>query len=444
MSDVDRMLGDLRAMVATPSVSADPHRAGDVAASAEQVAGLLRGVGMRARVVSAGGAPAVVGRREGPPGAPTVLLYAHHDVQPVADGWATEPFELTVDGSRARGRGAADDKGGIAVHLEALRMLGNRMPVSVAVLVEGEEEVASPSLGAVIDAHADALRADVVLAPDAVNAGVDAPALTTSLRGLLNVRIGVRTAARAVHSGIYGGALPDALGVLVHLLGGLTDDRGRVAIPGIADDPDPADPGAAMRAADISGAAGAAVGLRMPPDGEVAARLWTRPTATVLGIDAPPTDRVANVLQPEASAVVSLRLPPSVRPQDAEAALREHLSGRDAAGAEVSVEVLLAGRGWSGSAGSPEAGLALEELSAAFGRPSVTLGVGGGIPFIQTLTDRFPAIRPLITAVQDPASAAHAADESVSVPTLAAAADAEAGMLRRIGAAADCTTGGAR
>lgn len=296
-ADLDRMLADPHELVAIPSVSADPSRADDLTASAEKVAALFRAVGVETQVVCAGGAPAVVGRRQGPPGAPTVLLYAHHDVQPVADDWHTDPFTLTIDGERAYGRGAADDKAGVAAHLEALRLLGEDLPVSVAVLVEGEEEVASPTLGAIIDAHAQTLRADVVLAPDAVNAGVDAPAITTSLRGILNVRIGVRTAARAVHSGIYGGVLPDALGVLVHLLDSLTDDAGRAAIPGIAADPDPTDPSAAMSAGEIAGAAGAVDGLRLASD-ELAADLWTRPSVTVLGIDAPRTDAPSMVLTP--------------------------------------------------------------------------------------------------------------------------------------------------
>ncbi|AFV88191.1 Peptidase, M20 (Glutamate carboxypeptidase) family [Acidipropionibacterium acidipropionici ATCC 4875] len=433
-ADLDRMLADLRELVAIPSVSADPSRAGDVAASAEKVAALFRGVGVETQVVSAGGAPAVVGRRQGPPGAPTVLLYAHHDVQPVADDWHTDPFTLTIDGERAYGRGAADDKAGVAAHLEALRLLGEDLPVSVAVLVEGEEEVTSPTLGAIIDTHAQTLRADVVLAPDAVNAGVDAPAITTSLRGILNVRIGVRTAARAVHSGIYSGVLPDALGVLVHLLDSLTDDAGRAAIPGIAADPDPADPSAAMSAAEIAGAAGTVEGLRLASD-ELAADLWTRPSVTVLGIDAPRTDAPSMVLTPQAAAVVSLRLPPSVSPAEAEEALRRHLEAQNLVGAEVSVKVLLGGRGWSDSGRSSASDPALNALSEAFGRDAVTLGVDGGIPFIQTLTERFPGIEPVITAVQDPSSAAHGADESVSLRTLAAAAEAEAGMLRRIAGA---------
>lgn len=432
-ADLNRMLADLRELVAIRSVSADPSRAGDVTASAEKVAALFRGVGVETQVVSAGGAPAVVGRRQGPPGAPTVLLYAHHDVQPVADDWHTDPFTLTIDGERAYGRGAADDKAGVAAHLEALRLLGEDLPVSVAVLVEGEEEVASPTLGAIIDAHAQTLRADVVLAPDAVNAGVDAPAITTSLRGILDVRIGVRTAARAVHSGIYGGVLPDALGVLVHLLDSLTDDAGRAAIPGIAADPDPTDPSAAMSAGEIAGAAGAVDGLRLASD-ELAADLWTRPSVTVLEIDAPRTDAPSMVLTPQAAAVVSLRLPPSVSPAEAEEALRRHLEAQNLVGAEVSVKVLLGGRGWSDSGRSSASDPALNALSEAFGRDAVTLGVGGGIPFIQTLTERFPGIEPVITAVQDPSSAAHGADESVSLRTLAAAAEAEAGMLRRIGA----------
>ena len=197
MTDEQRLLEDLTRFVAIPSVSADPAMAIDVHRSAAVVAEAFRDVGIdAAAVTAAGGLPAVVGRAEGPPGAPTVLLYAHHDVQPVGDlaAWRSDPFTLTPRDGRLFGRGTADDKGGIAVHLETLRALGRDLPVSVAVLIEGEEEIGSPTLAALLAEHADLLRADLVLAPDAVNAGPLAPTLTVSLRGLLNVLVTVRTA----------------------------------------------------------------------------------------------------------------------------------------------------------------------------------------------------------------------------------------------------------
>lgn len=429
-ANLDRILDDLRSLVAFPSVSSSPSHTGDVAASADRVAALFRDVGMNVSVADASGAPAVIGRRQGPEGAPTVLLYAHHDVQPVEESsWHSDPFELQVTGDRAFGRGSADDKGAVAVHLEALRAFGDDLPVSIAVLVEGEEEIGSPTLGALLADHADTVRSDVVIVPDAVNNAVDEPTVTRSLRGLLNVRLSVRTAGNAVHSGIHGGVLPDALGTLVHLLDSLTDDVGDVAVEGIDPDPDPQD--AYLDARDSATAADTVDGLRIPDD--AAARLWRRPAVTVLAIDAPPVERAANILTPFAEAVVSFRLPPSASPDDALAAVRSHINRTNTVGAEVAVTPLATGRGWSEDSGSRYIDLAAEALTTAFERTTTMTGVGGGIPFVEALTSAFHGIVPVITALQDPDSSAHAADESVSLRTLTAAADAEISMLRRFG-----------
>ncbi|WP_291277886.1 M20/M25/M40 family metallo-hydrolase [Galactobacter sp.] len=468
-----RMLSDLQRLVEVPSISSAPERAEQVAASARLVAEMFTEVGVPCSVVTEGGAPAVIGRREGPEGAPAVLLYAHHDVQPVvADEWEGDPFELTEcpadeagRGTRMAGRGAADDKGGIVVHLETLRRLMGSLLVTVAVLIEGEEEVASPSLERIVHRHRDLLRADVALLPDAVNSDVGVPSLTDSLRGILGIRIGVRTAERAVHSGIFGGALPDALGTLVHLLDSLVDEDGRVAVPGIVADPAPANPSAAATMAEVAAAAGTVPGLRLAggapeiggqaqggagtdgmassstakADGRrLAAELWTQPCLTVLAIDAPRVAEATNILTPTAQAVVSLRLPPSLDPQVALECVSEHLAQHNRAGAELDIVPVNVGRGWSagsGGGGSADAviRLALAELGQAYSQSAVTMGVGGGIPFVDTLTTEFPGLVPLITAVQDPESNAHAANESVAVDTLHSAVEAQVGILRRLG-----------
>ena len=431
--DEQRIMQDLACFVAIPSVSADPPRIDDVARSAEVVAAAFRLVGVDAApVVSGNGLPAVVGRLTGPPGAPTVLLYAHHDVQPVGDldAWHSDPFTLTARDDRVYGRGAADDKGGVAVHLEALRALGPEPPVSVAVLIEGEEEIGSPTLAALLAEQADLVRADVVLAPDAVNAGPLAPTLTVSLRGILNVLVTVRTADRASHSGIFGGAVPDALGAMIRLLATLTDDDGAVAVDGLhpgvngAEGPD---------AADLRADSGLSPGVQLVGRGSLGARLWHGPALTVTGLDAPAAAGAANVLTPVARAAVSLRLAPEEDPADAFRAIEQHLRKHTPWGAHLEVQLVAAGRGWRSEATSAVAGLAREVLGQVFGTPVTDVGVGGAIPFVATLIESMPSADVLVTAVQDPQTRAHAADESVSVPALAAAARAEADLLSRLG-----------
>jgi len=211
---------DLERLVRIPSVSADPAAAPHLKASAEAVAVLLRQAGLtEVDVLSAGGSqPAVLARRPAPPGAPTVLLYAHHDVQPAglrAD-WDSDPFTPVVRDGRLYGRGAADDKAGIAVHLAALRAHGDDLPVGVTVLIEGEEETGSPALEPFLDAYSGRLKADVVVFADAVNWTADVPALTTTLRGGTSVVVEVRTLRHGVHSGVYGGPVPLAFQLCRH------------------------------------------------------------------------------------------------------------------------------------------------------------------------------------------------------------------------------------
>src|SRR4029079_5215192 len=227
---------DLEDLVRIESVWADPGRRAEVQRSAEAVAKLLSGVGFDdVRIVSEGGAPAVIARHPAPPGAPTVLLYAHHDVQPEGDHgqWHSPPFEPTERNGRLYGRGTADDKAGIATHLAALRAFGGKPPVGVTVFVEGEEESGSPSLGRLLDAYRDALAADVIVIADSDNWSTEIPALTVSLRGLADCVVEVATLDHGLHSGLWGGVLPDALSVLVRLLAILHDDDGNVAVAGL-------------------------------------------------------------------------------------------------------------------------------------------------------------------------------------------------------------------
>jgi acetylornithine deacetylase/succinyl-diaminopimelate desuccinylase-like protein len=292
---------DLERLVRIPSIWADPAHADDTRRSAEAVAELARGAGAADVAVVAvdGGAPAVLAHWPAPPGAPTVLLYAHHDVQPTGgdEFWTSPPFEPTERDGRLYGRGAADDKAGVMTHLAVLRAFDGRPPVGVTLFVEGEEESGSPTLPAFLRAHRDALSCDVIVIADAANPAVDVPALTTSLRGLVDVVVEVSMLERPVHSGVFGGPIGDALTALCRALAGLHDEHGDVAIPGLTH--------SASEAPDVDettfrGDAGLLSGVALIGSGSIVERTWTKPAVAVLGIDAPRVAEAANILIPRA------------------------------------------------------------------------------------------------------------------------------------------------
>ena len=330
---------DLERLVRIPSVSADPDAAPHVWASAAEVATLLREGGLpEVDVVTAGESrPAVLGRRPGPPGAPTVLLYAHHDVQPPGEAadWDSDPFEPAERDGRLYGRGTADDKAGVAVHLAALRAHADGLPVGVAVLVEGEEEIGSPALPGFLDAFRDALRADVVVFADAGNWTADIPALTTSLRGGTNVVVEVRTLRHGVHSGMYGGPAPDALTALCRMLASLHDERGAVAVPGLTwGDADPLDLTEEKFRAEAGMLERGPADRHRRPDRPALAG----PAIAVIGIDAPSVAAASNTLVPVARAKVSMRIAPGDDAAAARDALAAHLTAHAPWGAQVSVQ----------------------------------------------------------------------------------------------------------
>jgi cysteinylglycine-S-conjugate dipeptidase len=427
---------DLESLVRIPSVSADPARADDVRRSAEATAELFRAEGFDdVRILSAGGgAPAVVAHRPGPEGAPTVLLYAHHDVQPVGDpaDWDSDPFEPTERGSRLYGRGAADDKAGIAAHLAAVRAHGADLPVGVTVFVEGEEEVGSPTLGAFLEAHQDLLGADVIVIADSGNWDIGEPALTTSLRGLVDCFVEVRTLDHGVHSGMWGGVVPDALMVLVRLLATLHDDEGNVAVAGLVSAP----------AADVDyplervrAESGVAEGVELIGSGSVVERLWTKPAVTVIGLDATRTVDASNTLAPSAKAKISVRLAPGDSSEQAMARVREHLEKHVAWGAQVTFT--------PGEYGEPTlidaTGPAYDAARAAFreawdGVEPVDMGVGGSIPFIAAFVEAFPAAAVLVTGVEDPDTRAHGANEGLHLAEFERVCLAEALLLHHLAA----------
>jgi cysteinylglycine-S-conjugate dipeptidase len=424
---------DLEALARIPSVSAASFDQTHVAASAAFVADLLREVGMpEVEVLQVeGGAPAVVARRPAPAGAPTVLLYAHHDVQPPGErsAWRSEPFEPTERDGRLYGRGVADDKAGVLVHLAALRALGDDLGVGVTVFVEGEEEIGSPTFEAFLAAHRERLAADVIVVADSGNWRIGEPALTTSLRGLVDGVVEVRTLDHALHSGMYGGAVPDATMALVRLLDTLWDDAGDVAVAGLH-------VGAAAELpyteAQLRADSGVLDGVRLVGSGSLLSRLWTRPAISVIGIDVPSVAVASNTLQAVARAKFSLRLAPGQDPAAAFAALREHLVGHAPFGALVEVELGETGSPWAGDVDGPVYDVARWALQQAWGLAPVSMGVGGSIPFIAALQRVYPQAAVLVTGVEDPDSRAHGADESLHLGEFHKACLAEALLLARL------------
>jgi cysteinylglycine-S-conjugate dipeptidase len=428
---------DLERLVRIPSVSADPAAAPHVQASADEAAALLGQAGLpEVDVVRvAGGQPAVLGWRPGPPGAPTVLLYAHHDVQPTGDraSWDSDPFEPSERDGRLYGRGVADDKAGLATHLAALRAHGDELPVGVIVLVEGEEEIGSPTLAQFLAEYRDRLRADVVVFADAANWTVDVPSLTTSLRGAAPVIVEVRVLHHGVHSGMYGGPVPDALTALCRLLATLHDGQGNVAVMDLVrGTADPLD----LTEAQLRADAAMLDGVRLIGSGGLTERLWTRPALTVIGIDAPSVAEASNTLIPVARAKVSLRVAPGDDVTRASAALAAHLTSHAPWGVQVTVEQAATAAPYSARTGGAACQAAHWALAEAWGTPAVEVGAGGSIPFVTGYAELVPEAEILITGVEDPDTRAHGANESLHLATFERACLAEALLLHRLAATA--------
>ncbi|HEY3562633.1 MAG TPA: dipeptidase [Kribbella sp.] len=433
---IDRVLPSVRAdledLIRIPSVSYEPARAADVQRSAEATAALFEAEGFTVKIVRAGeGAPAVIAKKPAPAGKPTVLLYAHHDVQPTGpvEQWTSDPFEPTERDDRLYGRGAADDKAGIAAHLAAVRAFGNDLPVGVTVFVEGEEEIGSPTLLQLLDEYTEELAADAIVIADSGNWEVGRPALTVSLRGLVESYVEVRTLDHAVHSGLFGGPIPDALSALCRLLATLHDDKGDVAVDGLH----------ASRAADVvypedrlRAESSVLDSVRLTGSGSLVDRLWTRPAVAVVGIDAPSVAEASNTLVPVARAKVSLRVAPGDDALKASAALRDHLENHAPWGAQVTVTEGQSGQPCSVNARGAGYEAARSAFQEAWGVEPVDMGMGGSIPFIAEFQQAFPEATILVTGVEDPDTRAHGIDEGLHLAEFRKVCLAEALLLQNL------------
>ncbi|TJY71355.1 dipeptidase [Arthrobacter sp. CAU 1506] len=381
------------------------------------------------------GSQAVVGQRiAADPDAPTVLLYAHYDVQPPLDesAWRTPPFELTEVDGRWYGRGAADCKGNIVMHLLALRALGDDIPVNLKLVAEGSEEQGTGGLESFVEANPDVLRADTILVCDTGNAAVGRPAATVSLRGMANVVVTVQALASEVHSGMFGGPAPDALAALIETLAGLRDEKGNTTIEGL--DATRSWHGEPYPAEQFRTDAGVLEGVELLGDGTVSDMLWSRPAVTVLGIDCPPVTGSSAAIVPRAAARLNLRIPPGTDANEAHDALVAQLRGAVPWGVTVDVWTEAVGSPFEASTDGPgfrAMGAAMQE---AYGTAMTMLGQGGSIPLCNVLADTYPEAEIILMGVEEPLALIHAPNESVDPAEIEHLALSLALFLRGYGA----------
>jgi acetylornithine deacetylase/succinyl-diaminopimelate desuccinylase-like protein len=444
----ERTRGELESLVRIPSISAAREAAGEVRRAAERTGELLRDAGFEdVRLLEVAEAhPYVYGAWLGAgDDAPTVLLYAHHDVQPVGTrtNWSSDPFEPVERDGRLYGRGSADDKAGILVHVAAVRAwleARGSLPCNVKVVIEGEEEIGSPNLQAFLDAHADTLRADVIVLTDLPNWKVGWPGLTYALRGMGEVHVTLTALEQPVHSGMWGGPVPDALTAMVRLLATLHDDDGRIVVPGFADDVrlPTAEEADRLRELEDTGEFREEVRLRDGVElvGDPATSLWERvwrhPTITPIGLDVPSVAEASNTLLARVRAKLSTRFAPGQDPDRALAALRDHLEANTPWGLACEVELGERNPAWTTEPGGPAWEAANAAMTAAYGREPAALGCGGSIPFVAPFSEAFGGAPCLLTGIEDPATNAHGEDESLHLGDFLKACLGEAFLLAEL------------
>jgi acetylornithine deacetylase/succinyl-diaminopimelate desuccinylase-like protein len=433
------VIADHKRLIRIPSIAFDGYPEEPVREAAELTAEILTAAGLPGvRLLDVpGGPPAVYGHAPAPPGAPTVLLYAHYDVQPAGPegAWESPPFDPTERGGRLYGRGAADDKSGIAMHAAALRTLmdasnGGPPAVGIKVVIEGEEETGGGTFERFVEADPALFAADAIVIADSGNWKLGEPTLSTTLRGLASVDVEVSTLERPVHSGLFGGAAPDALMALSRILAALVDDEGNVVVEGLGGRPWE---GLPVDEAEFRANAGVLDGVELIGGGTIAERLYTRASVNAIGIDgAPSIETAANAILPTARARVSLRLAPGVDPVAAQDALSRHLTASAPWGARVKVTGKDAAHGYEARTDGLAYQAATAAMQDAYGRPAVQVGSGGSIPLVTSLAHALPQAPIIIWGAQDEAAAIHSANESVDLAELERAALAEALFLERL------------
>jgi len=424
----------LERLVRLPSVAFEGFPEEPVQQAGDAVAELMTRAGLpEVRLVDIPGAPPVVFvARPAQPGAPTVLLYAHYDVQPAGadSAWTSPPFEPTERAGRLYGRGVADDKSGIIMHAGALLALGADCPVGVKVLIEGQEENGQGGIDEFVKANAELLKADVIVISDVGNYSIGVPTLTTSLRGMAALDVEVETLEGAVHSGMFGGPAPDALIALTRMIATLHDADGTVAVKGL----DVIDyDGAPYDEAAFRNDAGVLPGVDLIGAGSIADRLYGRPSINVIGIDAPVVDGAANALIPKARARVSVRLAPGQDPEQAQALVSRHLEAVAPWRVKVKVTPGSTGQGFLAETGGPAYAAAGAALQAAFQKDVVHFGEGGSIPLVAAFLEAQPGAEMILWGCEEPQCKIHAPNESVDLAEVERCVLAEALFIAGLG-----------
>ena len=405
----------LSELVAIESISSDQGHQEDVMKSAQYVEKLFLELGLETKIATSGNSrPAVLAQTAIDPQKKTVLLYAHHDVQPVGDidKWKTEPFTPQIIDGRLYGRGSGDNKAGVVTHYEVVKALKDNLPVNIKVFIEGEEEIGSPCMAEFLDEYQDDLEADVIIIADSGNIKIGTPTVTTSLRGLVDGVIVVEQPMRAVHSGLGGGVVPDAFMVLSKIIASFHNEKGELQIEGLtSSDMEVLE----LEEKDIKEIFGSK-DINLFELDSISKRLWLEPALSILAIDAPSTDEAVNLLIPNAKAKVSLRLPPTENPEHAMKMLEEHITKNIPWGAKVSFEPEAKGSGIVADPNKEFTKILVKNFEEVWDNNAAYMGVGGSIPFANDFVEKFPnAELVLVGAGDEEMGNAHAPNESVQI-----------------------------
>lgn len=431
----------LKALVRIPSVSDGAHEE-SLSTSAALISVMLRDTGLfdtidEIRPTTAEGdvgRPTIVATRAAKDGAPTVLMYSHHDVQPANDPgeWATDPFDPVIIDGRLHGRGSADDKAGFVVQLGALDALAQTHDdpsVGIVMLVEGEEEIGSPTFERLLELVGDRIEADAIIITDSANWDSRTPALVRSLRGQANFDVSIATLEHGLHSGISGGVFPDAMVPMARLLASFHHTDGSVAVRGLDDGPEETQ---AIDGSVLRSEQGVLAGVTEIGTGTFAERLWTKPTITVTGLSLPHPESAVSMLVPRAIARVSVRLAPDQDADEALAALRAHIAEHTPFGAHVEFTPRGVTRGVMATRDGVLRDTMKRSLTDGWGVPVIEAGTGGSASLVALLANRYPDAHILLTGVLDPLSRAHSPNESVSLDIMHKAMAAHALFLVRL------------
>ena len=404
----------LSKLVEIPSISSLDENQKDLLDSAHYIANLFKELGLNSKVTSSKNSkPAVLAQTEIDPLKKTVLLYAHHDVQPVGDinKWETDPFKPEIIEGRLFARGSGDNKAGVVTHYEVVKNLLETLPVNIKIFVEGEEEIGSPHMTEFIAENRQDLEADVIVIADSGNIKSGVPTITTSLRGLVDGVIVVDQKMEPVHSGLGGGVVPDAFMILSRIISSFHNDKGELLIEGLT----PTEQDVFELSDEFVKSSLSSNGVELFEMDSYSKRLWLEPALSILAIDAPPVAESVNLLIPKAKAKVSLRLPPTEDPDHAMNMLEKHIKENTPFNANVEFIPEARGKGILVDPKNEFSSKLIESFNKHWENEVAYMGVGGSIPFANVFINEFPNSEIVLVGAGDEEGNAHAPNESVNI-----------------------------